>query len=295
MDRRAQRGHGLRDHAGAAAVRRPRPAAPAAAGRGRARCRSAPSRSPPPSHDLALSTLDDGVAVLEPHHQRADHDPRRRARSTTDAAAGRAGLAARRAPTARSVPVTVPDARHVYVVADDRRRRATSRCPATAPSCSRRWPGRASSTSPTSRPARCTCSTRAGQRSRRASTFKSAGRPAGARGPRELPVHQRARTRRPPGWSTTRTGCAIVDKYADDVLGGDPPPTPPDPPPPPKPKKPPVSKPGAPRNVRAAAGNAEARVSWQAGRRERRGDHPVRGRGRGQDVPGRRRPAVAAT
>jgi hypothetical protein len=56
----------------------------------------------------------------------------------------------------------------------------------------------------------------------------------------------------------------VVDKYADDVLGGDKPPVPQDPPPPPKPKKPPVSKPSAPRNVRAAAGNAEARVSWQS-------------------------------
>ncbi|GIE89750.1 fibronectin type III domain-containing protein [Actinoplanes regularis] len=62
-------------------------------------------------------------------------------------------------------------------------------------------------------------------------------------------------------------GVRPVDKYADDVLGGDPPPvkTPPVPPrEKKKPNKPVVSKPGAPRNVRAAAGNAEARVSWQA-------------------------------
>ncbi|MFI1995278.1 fibronectin type III domain-containing protein [Actinoplanes sp. NPDC020271] len=63
-------------------------------------------------------------------------------------------------------------------------------------------------------------------------------------------------------------GVRPVDKYADDVLGGDPPPvkTPPVIPPPEKkkPTKPAVSKPGAPKNVRAAAGNAEARVTWQA-------------------------------
>lgn len=62
-------------------------------------------------------------------------------------------------------------------------------------------------------------------------------------------------------------GVRPVDKYADDVLGGDPPPvkTPPvTPPKKKKPNKPVVSKPGAPRNVRAAAGNAEARVSWQS-------------------------------
>ncbi|WP_221327058.1 fibronectin type III domain-containing protein [Actinoplanes sp. L3-i22] len=62
-------------------------------------------------------------------------------------------------------------------------------------------------------------------------------------------------------------GVRPVDKYADDVLGGDPPDvkTPPvTPPKKRKPNKPVVAKPGAPRNVRAAAGNAEARVTWQA-------------------------------
>ncbi|GIF07347.1 fibronectin type III domain-containing protein [Actinoplanes siamensis] len=61
-------------------------------------------------------------------------------------------------------------------------------------------------------------------------------------------------------------GVRPVDKYADDVLGGDPPKvkTPPAPPKKKKPAKPAITKPGAPRNVRAAAGNAEARVTWQA-------------------------------
>ncbi|MFB9335544.1 fibronectin type III domain-containing protein [Actinoplanes octamycinicus] len=64
-------------------------------------------------------------------------------------------------------------------------------------------------------------------------------------------------------------GVRPVDKYADDVLGGDPPPvkTPPATPPKQKkkkPQKPAISKPGPPRNVKAAAGNAEARVTWQA-------------------------------
>jgi predicted RNA-binding protein with TRAM domain len=44
------------------------------------------------------------------------------------------------------------------------------------------------------------------------------------------------------------------------VLGGDPPPPPPPPPPPTKPR---VSTPSAPRSVTAAAGNAQARVSWR--------------------------------
>jgi Fibronectin type III domain len=50
----------------------------------------------------------------------------------------------------------------------------------------------------------------------------------------------------------------LVDKYANNILGGDPPP----PAPPPPQQKPPVGPPGAPVNVRAAAGNAQARVSW---------------------------------
>ncbi|WP_239146139.1 fibronectin type III domain-containing protein [Actinoplanes couchii] len=74
-----------------------------------------------------------------------------------------------------------------------------------------------------------------------------------------------------PGSSTARVvndqhTVRIVDKYDDQVLGGDPPKVdaPPEKPKEEKPKKPVVSKPGAPRSVRAAAGNAEVRVTWQA-------------------------------
>ncbi|WP_430791596.1 fibronectin type III domain-containing protein [Actinoplanes sp. G11-F43] len=74
-----------------------------------------------------------------------------------------------------------------------------------------------------------------------------------------------------PGSSTARVvndqhTVRSVDKYDDEVLGGDPPPvkSQPEPPKPKKPKKPVVSKPSAPRAVRAAAGNAEVRVTWQA-------------------------------
>ena len=79
-----------------------------------------------------------------------------------------------------------------------------------------------------------------------------------------------------------------VDKYANDVLGGDPPPVPP---PPPPPKKPRVGKPSAPRSVTAAAGNAQARVSWRPAAAERRRDHPVRGAGRRPAPGGGRQPA----
>lgn len=74
-----------------------------------------------------------------------------------------------------------------------------------------------------------------------------------------------------PGSSTARVvddrhTVRAVDKYDNEVLGGDPPQvkSEPEKPKEEKPKKPVVSKPGAPRSVRAAAGNAEVRVTWQA-------------------------------
>src|SRR5262249_53175540 len=50
-----------------------------------------------------------------------------------------------------------------------------------------------------------------------------------------------------------------VNKYANNVLGGDPPPNPP---PPPPPAKPPVGPPGAPTRVFAVAGNTSAHLTW---------------------------------
>ncbi|MFC4069070.1 fibronectin type III domain-containing protein [Actinoplanes subglobosus] len=87
----------------------------------------------------------------------------------------------------------------------------------------------------------------------------------------ELEVRENRLFINAPGSSTARVvddnhEVRTVDKYDDDVLGGDPPEVlaPPTPPKEQKPKKPVAAKPGAPRSVRAAAGNAEARVSWQA-------------------------------
>lgn len=53
----------------------------------------------------------------------------------------------------------------------------------------------------------------------------------------------------------------IVNKYANNVLGGDPPPNPP---PAPPPAKPPVGPPSAPTRVTAVAGNASAHITWGA-------------------------------
>ena len=90
-------------------------------------------------------------------------------------------------------------------------------------------------------------------------------RGTGPSGPLELEVRENHLFINAPDSSTARVvddkhQVREVDKYANDVLGGDPPPAPP---PPPPPKKPPVGKPGAPRSVTAAAGNAQARVSWR--------------------------------
>ncbi len=52
---------------------------------------------------------------------------------------------------------------------------------------------------------------------------------------------------------------SAVNKYPNDVPGGDPPPPPPAPPPPPPPA---VAPPGAPRSVVASAGNATVHLTW---------------------------------
>jgi hypothetical protein len=216
----------------------------------------------PPSHDLTLSTLDDGVAVLN---------------RTTNALSTIYGAAKPATSTlpltgpgtlaphtdGRSVPVTVPDARHVFVVGDQGRRsdfavpgEGGELQPAVA------WEGFFYVADAATGSVHVFDAAGAPQKD---IVFRNPG------GPLELEVREGYLFINAPGSSTARVvdnahTVRVVDKYADDVLGGDPPPVPPtqDNPPPPKPKKPVVSKPGAPRNVRAAAGNAEARVTWQA-------------------------------
>ncbi|MEU4219560.1 fibronectin type III domain-containing protein [Actinoplanes sp. NPDC026623] len=213
----------------------------------------------PASHDLAISALDDGVAVLN-----------RTTNALTTIRGDRKAVAALplagpgTLPThtdGEVVPVTVPDARHVYAVRD------------AAPVADFAVPGDGVALQPAV--AWQDFFYVADESTGTVHVFDGAGREQqdigfSAAGPLELEVRENYLFINAPGASTARVvdnahRVRVVDKYADDVLGGDPPPTPPDPPPPPpKPKKPPVSEPGAPRNVRAAAGNAEARVTWQA-------------------------------
>lgn len=213
-----------------------------------------------PSHDLAISTLDTGVAVLDRTTNRLTTISDVDKVTTALPLAGLGSLAPYTDGTV--VPVTVPDARRVYVV-DPHGAKSEFAVPgegaALQPAVA--WQGYFY----VADGATGVVHVFDGAGQEQASIpFRKPG------GPLELEVREGYLFINAPGSSTARVvddkhTVRTVDKYADDVLGGDPPPTPPAPPPPPdKPRKPVISKPGAPRNVRAAAGNAEARVSWQA-------------------------------
>jgi hypothetical protein len=208
-----------------------------------------------PSHDLTLSALDNGVAVLD--------------RTTSTLTTYRGGeqrtlpldLAGPGAMPDRTnggeVPVTVVDNRHVYVVNGTAVHEfavpgeGAELRPAVA------WSGRlyvaddATST---------------------VYVLDTNGRLVGqitvkgANGPLELEVRESYLFINAPNSGSARVvdeqhHVREVDKYANDILGGDPPKDPPAPPPPPR--KPRVGPPGPPKSVVATAGNATARVSWQ--------------------------------
>jgi fibronectin type III domain protein len=214
----------------------------------------------PPSHELTISTLDNGVAVLNRTTNALTTIAGDDAPSvTTLPLAGPGSLASRT--DGLAVPVTVPDSRHVYVVSGGAMRDdfqvpgdGVNVQPAVA------WEG---------------FFYVADDDTGVVHVFDSAGREQKSiafdrpGGPLELDVRENYLFINAPGSSTARVvdnahTVRVVDKYADDILGGDPPAVPPTPPNPPKPPKPVVSKPGPPRNVRAAAGNTEARVTWQS-------------------------------
>ncbi|MFE9690822.1 fibronectin type III domain-containing protein [Micromonospora sp. NPDC005806] len=209
-----------------------------------------------PSHELVVSTLDDGVAVLD--------------RTSASLVTVQAGQTKRASLTMSApgslpprtsgpqVPVTVPGERKVHVVhdgADVRQFTVPGAGDRLSPAVA--WAGRfycADESTGT-----VYSFDAAGQL---VDTIKGSGRP----GPMELEVRENHLFINPPNSATAqvvddRNQVREVNKYANDVLGGDPPPAPV---PPPPPKKPKVGKPGAPRGVTAAAGNASARVSWQA-------------------------------
>jgi len=212
-----------------------------------------------PAHDLTISTLDTGIAVLDRTTNTLTTIRDDQKTSKILPLPGPGSLAPQT--DGLVVPVTVADARHVFTVANGGATQdfavpgdGAKLQPAVA------WEGYFYVADEESGVVHVF--DQAG-RVQPSITFKNPG------GPLELEVRENYLFINAPGSSTARVvdnahQVRSVDKYADDVLGGDPPPVPPAPPPPPKPRKPVISKPGAPRNVHAEAGNAEARVSWQA-------------------------------
>lgn len=208
------------------------------------------------NHELVVSTLDDGVAVLD---RTAGALVTVRGDTVKKVALPATGPGTLPARTSGSlVPVTVTDARTVHVIGENGEVKeftvpgsGAGLSPAVA------WAGRF-----------YVADTTGGVvyaydgNGQLVDTIKGRG----TNGPMELEVRENHLFINAPDSSTARVvndkhQVSEVDKYANDVLGGDPPPVPP---PPPPPKKPKIGKPGAPRAVTAAAGDASARVSWQA-------------------------------
>ncbi len=208
-----------------------------------------------PSHELVVSTLDDGVAVLDRTSASLVTVQRGQTKRANLTMAAPGSLPIRT--SGPHVPVTVPGERKVHVVHD-----GTDVRQFTVPGAGDRltpavaWAGRFYVADEDTG----TVYSFDGD-GQLADTIKGSGRP----GPMELEVRENHLFINPPNSSTAqvvddKNQVREVNKYANDVLGGDPPPAPL---PPPPPKKPKVGKPGAPRRVTAAAGNASARVSWQ--------------------------------
>ncbi|WP_374558780.1 fibronectin type III domain-containing protein [Micromonospora sp. RHAY321] len=206
------------------------------------------------SHELVVSTLDDGVAVLDRTAGKLVRVQRGEVRPTPLTLSGPAALPART--SGPRVPVTVPAERRVLVVGDAGEERAFT------------VPGTGDRLSPAVAWAdRFYC---ADEATGTIYSFDAGGQLVDtvrgrANGPLELEVRENHLFINSPDSATARVvddkhQVREVNKYANDVLGGDPPPAPP---PPPPPKKPRVGKPSAPRSVTAAAGNAQARVSWR--------------------------------
>lgn len=209
-----------------------------------------------PSHDLALSTLDDGVAVLDRTAGvlttvRGEEQPRTVKLDTS----GPASMPLRSGGS--QVAVTVSDDRNVYVVGDGavQQRFAVPGAGPLSPAVA--WAGR------------FYC---ADEQTGTVYSFDSSGKQvdkievAGANGPLELEVRENHLFINAPNSANAqvvddKNAARPVNKYANDILGGDPPPVAP---PPAPPQKPLVGKPGAPRSVTAAAGNSQARVTWRA-------------------------------
>ncbi|WP_246157412.1 fibronectin type III domain-containing protein [Catellatospora sichuanensis] len=202
-------------------------------------------------HDLALSALDDGVAVLD--QTNGSLTLLRGDELKKVEIAGAAGGELPDRSTGKDIAVTVVEGRKVYVIAGEQVNEFTV-------------PGAGG----TARPAVAwaglfyIADDAAGKvyaidREGKLVNTIEAGKPGGRL---DLEVRENQLFINAPGASTARVvndkhQVRVVDKFNDDVVGGDPPPV--APPPPPKPQ---IGKPGAPRNVTAASGDSQVRLSW---------------------------------
>ncbi|WP_230686932.1 fibronectin type III domain-containing protein [Catellatospora vulcania] len=202
-------------------------------------------------HDLALSALDDGVAVLDQTNGSLTLLRGDDLKKVEIAGAAGGELPERTA--GQDLAVTVVDGRKVYVISGEKVHEFTV-------------PGAGG----TVRPAVAwagwfyVADDAAGKvyaldREGKLVNTIEAGKPGGRL---DLEVRENQLFINAPGSSTARVvndkhQVKVVDKFNDDVVGGTPPPVIP-----PAPPKPQPGKPGAPRNVTAASGDTKVRLSW---------------------------------
>jgi hypothetical protein len=205
-----------------------------------------------PDHELVVAALDDGVAVLDRTTSALTTLRGERTRTVALELAGPGAMPARIA--GADVPVTIVDDRHVYVVNNDKI--YDFAVPGTGPRLKPcvAWSGRFYCADDATGTVYALNQT--GQLIGTL-TVRDAG------GPLELEVRERHLFINAPDSSTAQVvdeehRVRVVDKYARNILGAEPPPKQP----PAAPPKPVVGKPGPPRSVTASAGNASARVAW---------------------------------
>ncbi|NUR74221.1 MAG: hypothetical protein HOU81_25715 [Hamadaea sp.] len=203
------------------------------------------------SHDLVVSTLDSGVAVLDRTNGKLTTVIDEHQRQVGLDLQGTGSLPGRT--NGPDVPVTVVDGRHVFVVAGEKVSDFTVPGAGAKLKPAVAWSGRFYIADETN--GAIYVLDRDGKLLDTIA-FKEAN------GPIDLEVRENRLFINAPNAASARVvddngNVKIVDKFVNDVLGGDPPKLPPPPPP-----TPPVGKPGAVKNLKAVAGNTQARVTW---------------------------------
>ncbi|MEV4411241.1 fibronectin type III domain-containing protein [Catellatospora sp. NPDC049609] len=235
-------------------------------------------------HDLALSALDDGVAVLDQTNGKLTvlrGDDLKKV-DVTKAVGGELPTRS----TGSEVPVTITEGRHVYVIDGDQVREFTVPGDGTRLRPAVAWAGRLYVADDGS--GKVYALDRDGK-------LVDTIEVRGAAGALELEVRENHLFINAPAAATARVvddkhRVKVVDKFAKDVVGSEPPPELPPPPPP----APTIGKPSAPRNVTAASGDTQVRLSW--GRANENGSkitrYVVEGDGRTWTVGARNRSLV---